>query len=69
MTLTNNAEQLAQWASNFTRKTLLVLMGPTGVGKTDLSIQLAQQLNIPIISCDSRQIYKELNIGVARPSK
>ncbi|MGL4908134.1 MAG: tRNA (adenosine(37)-N6)-dimethylallyltransferase MiaA [Bacteroidales bacterium] len=69
ITLTNNAEQLAQWASNFTRKTLLVLMGPTGVGKTDLSIQLAQQLNIPIISCDSRQIYKELNIGVARPSK
>jgi tRNA dimethylallyltransferase len=49
-------------------KTLLVLMGPTGVGKTDYSIALAQKIGSPIISCDSRQIYKELNIGVARPS-
>ncbi len=49
-------------------KTLIVLMGPTGVGKTDYSIALAQQLGSPIISCDSRQIYKELNIGVARPT-
>ncbi len=43
-------------------------MGPTGVGKTDYSISLAQQMGSPIISCDSRQIYKELNIGVARPT-
>lgn len=49
-------------------KTLLVLMGATGVGKTDYSISLAQKIGSPIISCDSRQIYKELNIGVARPS-
>ncbi len=49
-------------------KTLIVLTGPTAVGKTDLSIELAQKLNCDIISADSRQIYKELKIGVARPS-
>jgi len=50
-------------------KTLIVIAGPTGIGKTDLSIELAQMLDTFIISSDSRQIYKELNIGVARPSK
>ena len=50
-------------------KTLVVLMGPTGVGKTALSIDLAKQIGSPVISCDSRQLYRELNIGVARPSE
>ncbi len=50
-------------------KTLIVTAGPTGIGKTDLSIKLALALNTYIISADSRQIYKELNIGVARPSE
>ncbi|MDR2921344.1 MAG: tRNA (adenosine(37)-N6)-dimethylallyltransferase MiaA [Tannerella sp.] len=48
-------------------KTLLVLLGPTGVGKTALSIQLAQRAGAPIISADSRQLYKDLVIGTAAP--
>ncbi|MFA6837986.1 MAG: isopentenyl transferase family protein, partial [Dysgonamonadaceae bacterium] len=39
-------------------KTLLVLLGPTGVGKTDWSILLAEKIGCPILSADSRQIYK-----------
>ncbi len=50
-------------------KKLIVISGPTGTGKTDLSIEIAQRLNTYIISSDSRQIYKELKIGVARPSE
>lgn len=49
-------------------KSLVVLLGPTGVGKTELSLNLAKELNSPIISCDSRQLYKELIIGTAAPS-
>lgn len=49
-------------------KTLIVLLGPTGVGKTDLSIDIAKHFDSPIISCDSRQIYKEMRIGTAVPS-
>ena len=53
-----------------TKKPLLVVIaGPTAVGKTSMSIEVAQYLNCPIISCDSRQFYKELDIGVAKPSK
>lgn len=48
-------------------KYLIVLLGPTGVGKTDLSISLAERYNTSIISSDSRQIYKEMNIGTAVP--
>ncbi|GHT08770.1 tRNA dimethylallyltransferase 1 [Bacteroidia bacterium] len=49
-------------------KTLIVLLGPTGVGKTDLSLRLAEKLGCPIISADSRQIYKDLVIGTAAPA-
>ncbi len=49
-------------------KTLIVIAGPTGIGKTDLSIELAQMLDTFIISSDSRQIYKELKIGTAAPT-
>ena len=49
-------------------KNLLVILGPTGVGKTDLSIELATQLQCPIISADSRQIYKDMTIGTDAPS-
>ena len=49
-------------------KTLIVLLGPTGVGKTDLSIGIAKYFDTSIISCDSRQIYKEMYIGTAVPS-
>lgn len=50
-------------------KTLVVLLGPTGVGKTDLSIEIARFFHTSIISCDSRQIYREMNIGTAVPTK
>lgn len=49
-------------------KTCLVIAGPTAVGKTNLSIQIAQALSTEIISADSRQCFRELNIGVAKPS-
>ena len=48
---------------------MLVLLGPTGVGKTDLSIELAKHYRTSVISCDSRQIYKEMNIGTAVPER
>ena len=50
------------------RPTLIVLLGPTGVGKTALGIQLALQLGCSILSADSRQIYRELPIGTAAPT-
>lgn len=49
--------------------TLVVIMGPTAVGKTSLAIQLAHYFKTEIISADSRQFYKEMNIGTAKPSK
>lgn len=45
---------------------IYVITGPTGVGKTNISIKLAKLLNASVISCDSMQIYKELNIGTAK---
>lgn len=45
------------------------MLGPTGIGKTVVSIKLAQHFNSPVISADSRQIYRELKIGVATPSE
>lgn len=50
------------------KKTVLLISGPTAVGKTLLAIQLAKQFNTEIISADSRQCYKEISIGVAKPS-
>lgn len=49
-------------------KTLLVVLGPTGVGKTALSLALAERVKSPIISADSRQIFRELSIGTASPT-
>lgn len=49
-------------------KTLVVVLGPTGVGKSNISIQLARHFNTEIISADSRQFYRELAIGTAIPS-
>ena len=49
-------------------KTLIYVAGPTGVGKTKLSIDLAKRFETEIISCDSRQFYKEMKIGTAVPS-
>ncbi len=50
-------------------KTLIVLLGPTGVGKTDLSLSIAEKYHTDVISSDSRQIYEELKIGTAAPTK
>ncbi len=47
--------------------TLIILLGPTAIGKTDLSIDIARYFNTEIISCDSRQFYKEMSIGTAVP--
>ena len=49
-------------------KKLIIILGPTAVGKTDYSIEMALKHDSPIISCDSRQIYKEMTIGTAVPS-
>lgn len=50
------------------KKTLLVVLGPTGVGKTEISLKLAEHFGCPIISSDSRQFYRELKIGTAAPT-
>ncbi|MDO4159401.1 MAG: tRNA (adenosine(37)-N6)-dimethylallyltransferase MiaA [Prevotellaceae bacterium] len=48
---------------------LIVILGPTGVGKTDLCLKIAEQLDTPIINADSRQVFKELPIGTAAPTE
>ena len=50
------------------RRKLLIILGPTAGGKTDYSIETALRYGSPVISCDSRQIYKEMSIGTAVPS-
>ena len=50
-------------------KKLIIILGPTGVGKTELSLQMAESMNTEIISCDSRQVYREMKIGTAAPSE
>ncbi|MDO5571430.1 MAG: tRNA (adenosine(37)-N6)-dimethylallyltransferase MiaA [Bacteroidales bacterium] len=50
-------------------KTLIVLLGPTGVGKTELSLSIARKFNSPIISSDSRQLFKDIPIGTAAPTQ
>lgn len=49
-------------------RTLIVLLGPTGVGKTELSLRIAQHIGSPILSADSRQIYRDIPIGTAAPT-
>ncbi|MBB2147159.1 tRNA (adenosine(37)-N6)-dimethylallyltransferase MiaA [Pedobacter sp. LMG 31464] len=51
------------------QKTLIVVVGPTAIGKTALAIELAQFYHSEVISADSRQFFKEMNIGTAKPSK
>ena len=51
------------------KKTLVILLGPTGVGKTELCLSLAEELNTEIVSCDSRQFFRELKIGTAAPTE
>lgn len=49
--------------------TLYVLLGPTAVGKTELALQMAEELGSPILNCDSRQIFRGMEIGTAAPTK
>ena len=49
-------------------KTLIVIVGPTGVGKTELCLQVAEHLGVPIVNADSRQIFAEIPIGTAAPT-
>ena len=49
-------------------RSLIVILGPTGVGKTNLAIQLAQSLNGEIVGADSRQVYRHMDIGTAKPT-
>ena len=51
------------------KEKVIVICGPTASGKTALSIELAKKINGEIVSCDSMQIYKEMNIGTAKPTK
>ena len=48
---------------------VIVICGPTASGKTSLSIELAKKINGEIVSCDSMQIYKEMDIGTAKPDE
>ena len=50
-------------------KTLILVTGPTAVGKTALCLNIAKRFDIPVINADSRQVYKELQIGTARPTE
>ena len=49
-------------------KSLVLIVGPTGVGKTELSLRVAERFGCPIVSCDSRQIYRDIPIGTAAPT-
>lgn len=64
---TNNEQSTVN--SQQSTKTLVVLLGPTGVGKTNISLGLAEMFACPIVSSDSRQFYRELKIGTAAPTE
>ncbi len=57
-----------RFTEKMTKNRLIIILGPTAVGKTDYSIETALRYGSPVISCDSRQIYKEMTIGTAVPS-
>jgi tRNA dimethylallyltransferase len=61
--------EFSAWNLEFGMNTLLIILGPTASGKTDLAIKVAKLLGTEIISADSRQFYRELSIGTAKPSE
>ena len=64
----NKAEKLIRERDSETGYPLLIILGPTAVGKTELSIRIARKINAEIISADSMQIYKDMDIGTAKAS-
>ena len=50
------------------KPTLVVVLGPTAVGKTEVALRLAERLGSPVINCDSRQMFREMTIGTAAPT-
>ncbi|MFL1011408.1 tRNA (adenosine(37)-N6)-dimethylallyltransferase MiaA [Flavisericum labens] len=67
-TLKNSYYLKTTFTINYDEKYLISIIGPTAIGKTALSIKLAQHFNTEIISADSRQFYKEMHIGTAAPT-
>jgi len=67
--MNNSDSQLSTVNCQLKRPTLLVMLGPTGVGKTNISLLMAEYLGCPIVSSDSRQFYRELKIGTAAPTE
>ena len=67
--MNNKDSEIPSPELNPEKTTLLVLLGPTGVGKTKLSLSLAEHFGCPIVSSDSRQFYRELKIGTAAPTE
>ena len=66
--LTHPLPPLKRGNLSFMNNTLIVLIGPTGVGKTELSLSIAEHFNTCIVSSDSRQLYADLKIGTAAPT-
>src|SRR4030095_4105928 len=62
------SELSAVSAKDMSNKLLVVIGGPTGIGKTPLTIELAQHYHTEIINADSRQVYQDLDIGVSKPT-
>ena len=60
---------MMKWVYLIKTKPLIILTGPTAVGKTDLSIKLAKKINGEIISADSMQVYRTMDIGTAKVTK
>ncbi len=63
------ARSLTKMSLNSKKHTLVLITGPTAVGKTSVSIRIAKELNTHILSADARQFYRELSIGTASPSQ
>ncbi len=68
MSLKNNSEEYNKGRTFMTNKTVIVIVGPTASGKTGLGVEIAKELNGEIISADSMQIYKEMDIATAKPT-
>ena len=69
MILTQKASKTSVLTMEQCSKTLVLILGPTGVGKTELSLRVAEHYGCPILNCDSRQVFKSIPIGTAAPTK